>query len=143
MFRVPTYLAPSPIEGIGVFTPLPIAAGTLLWEITTGVDWEMTPAELDGFPEPYQTSLRRWCYENERGLFVLCGDNARFMNHSFAPNCDDSGELTVAVRDIAPGEELTCDYRSFDRPARTTGRVEFIEPILPGRTLNASPGADT
>jgi SET domain-containing protein len=42
------------------------------------------------------------------------------MNHSFDPNCDDgSGSYTVAIRDIAEGEELTCDYRLFDRDILT------------------------
>ncbi len=37
------------------------------------------------------------------------------MNHSDEPNCDDpDGPRTVTNRDIEPGEELTCDYRSFD-----------------------------
>ncbi|MCB1496704.1 MAG: SET domain-containing protein, partial [Bauldia sp.] len=48
-------------------------------------------------------------------VFVLCGDNARFMNHSSKPNADDIGDLTIACRDIAKGEEITCDYAKFDR----------------------------
>lgn len=57
---------------------------------------------------------------------VLCGDNARFMNHSFEPNCDDDGgEFTTAARDIEAGEELTCDYRRFDAPSARTGLEEW------------------
>ena len=37
------------------------------------------------------------------------------MNHSDAPNCDDVDDLTIAVVDIAEGEEITCDYAKFDR----------------------------
>jgi hypothetical protein len=53
------------------------------------------------------------------GLYVLCGDDARFLNHSENPNCFDfySGEeqdITVAERDIYLGEELTCNYALFD-----------------------------
>ena len=114
MFRVPTYLAWSSIHGVGVFTPAEIPAGTLIWEFTPGVDWRFTAQELASFPQPYQAKLRTWCYLEEPGYYVLCGDNARFMNHSFEPNCDDSGDRTVALRRIAPAEELTCDYRSFD-----------------------------
>jgi len=45
------------------------------------------------------------------------------MNHADAPNCDDSGDtFTVARRDIAAGEELTCDYRSFDEESRDGGQ---------------------
>lgn len=62
-----------------------------------------------------------YCYKSRiSGLYLLCGDHARHMNHSDAPNC---GELhtrfspeskTVALRDIASGEELTEDYASFE-----------------------------
>ena len=129
MFRVPTYLHESSIHGVGVFTPLPIARGTTIWEFTPRVDWELTPEELEQFPEPYRTRIRAFCYLDDRGIFVLCGDNARFMNHSAKPNCDDSGEVTITSRGIEPGEELTCDYRSFDVVAREEG----LEATLAGR----------
>ncbi len=35
MLRVRTYLAPSPIEGIGLFAAEPIPRGTLIWKPTT------------------------------------------------------------------------------------------------------------
>lgn len=114
MFRVPTYLARSSIHGMGVFTPFPIARGTVLWDYDEGVDWRLAPDELAAFPEPFQERLRHYCYQEKSGIYVLCGDNARYMNHSFEPNCDDRGEHTVALRDIAAFEELTCDYRDFD-----------------------------
>jgi SET domain-containing protein len=121
VFRVPTYVAPSGIAGMGVFTPHFIPAGTVLWVFTPGVDLVLAPEALNGIAEPLQTMLRTYCFETSRGEFVLCGDHARFMNHAFDPNCDDSGERTVALRDIQPGEELTCDYRQFDAESARTG----------------------
>ncbi len=42
------------------------------------------------------------------------GNEARFINHSCAPNCDaviDDARIWIeAIRDIAPGEELAYDY---------------------------------
>jgi SET domain-containing protein len=36
------------------------------------------------------------------------------MNHSDEPNCDFSQlEIAHALRDIAAGEEMTCDYNVF------------------------------
>jgi SET domain-containing protein len=125
MFKVPTYLAPSPIHGTGVYTAVPIPAGTIIWEFDPPVDWEIHPEGMRSIPEPFQSRLRHFSYLDERGVYVLCGDNARFMNHSAAPNCDDSGVATVAARDIAEGEELTCDYRSFDLESRGDGPVVF------------------
>lgn len=121
MFRIPTYVGRSEIHGFGVFTPDPIDAGTTIWDFTPGIDWEMTPEELEAFPEPYRSRLLTYSYKDERGIYVLCGDNARYMNHSDTPNCDDGGPVTVAARHIEAGEELTCDYRLFDVPSREAG----------------------
>lgn len=126
MFRVPTYLARSPIHGIGVFTPFPIDAGTLIWDFTPEVDLRLTAGELEEFPEPYLSRLRNYCYLEPSGLYVLCGDNARFMNHSADPSCDDQGTTTRAGRDIAAGEELTCDYRAFDMEATGDAAPEYL-----------------
>ena len=52
--------------------------------------------------------------------YILCSDDARFFNHSDTPNTESrevAGEdevITVAKRDIQPGEELTDDYRTFE-----------------------------
>lgn len=133
MFRVPTYLARSSIHGVGVYTPFPITRGTVLWDYDEGVDWRLTPEELAAFPEPYQERLRHYCYRDESGIYVLCGDNARYMNHSFEPNCDDRGEHTVALRDIAAFEELTCDYRDFDAES-TYDELSRLEEESPSRS---------
>ena len=122
MFRVPTYLSSSPLHGTGVFAGADIPAGTLVWEFTPQIDWRIAEADFARFPEPYRSLLRPYCYLEPDGMLVLCGDNARFMNHSFQPNCDDTGpHRTIALRDIAAGEELTCDYRSFDLESATDG----------------------
>ncbi len=122
MFLIPTYLGPSSIHGTGVFTARDLPAGTLIWEFTPGVDWEIAPDALAAFPEPYQTELRAWCYLDETGVYVLCGDTGKFMNHSFEPNCDDPPDrTTVTNRPIHAGEELTCDYRTFDHETAEKG----------------------
>jgi hypothetical protein len=122
MLRVPTYVAPSPIAGLGLFAATRLPAGCIVWEFTEGVDWRIGPTELALFPEPYQSRLRHYLYQEDSGIYVLCGDNAKYMNHSDTPNCDDpEGEHTVTNRVVRASEELTCDYRSFDLEARTMG----------------------
>jgi SET domain-containing protein len=133
MLRVPTFLAPSPIAGVGLFAATDLAAGTIIWEYTEGVDWRLSPEELTGFPEPYRSRLRHYVYEEDTGWFVLCGDNAKFMNHADTPNCDDpDGAFTVTNRLVRAGEELTCDYRSFDRDSRLNG-MPFADPEADGK----------
>lgn len=140
MLRVPTYLTQSQIHGVGVYTPERIKKGTVIWEFTPEIDWRLPPDLVDHFPEPYRATLRSYCYIERSGMLVLCGDNARFMNHSFEPNCDDSGLVfTVTRRDIEVGEELTCDYRLFDAESAETGLVDWLEvpPLQTKRAVNA------
>lgn len=121
MFNVPTVVAPSLIHGFGVFCAHPIPAGTVIWEFTPGLDLELTAEEVAAFPDHYRARIEMYSYINDEGIYILCGDQARFMNHSDTPNCDDTGEVTRAARDIRAGEELTCDYRTFDRTTRELG----------------------
>jgi len=129
MLRVPTYVAPSQIAGVGLFAAKKLPAGCVIWQFTEGVDWRITPEEFGLFPEPYRSRLRHYLYEEEAGTLVLCGDNAKFMNHNPDPNCDDTpDQYTVTKRAIRAGEELTCDYRAFDAESRLNG-VFFAEPL--------------
>jgi SET domain-containing protein len=112
MLLIPTYLADSPIHGIGLFTHGPIGAGAVIWRFHPRVDWRVSIDELQRFPPRFRDCLQTYCYLETSGILVFCSDNARFMNHAEEPNCDDAGnELILALRDIRPGEELTCDYR--------------------------------
>jgi len=114
MFLIPTRVQPSGIHGMGVFAAEEIPAGTLIWIFDEHVDWKMSARDLGRFPEPFQSRLREYCYRLPNGDYVYCGDNAKYMNHSVSPNCDDTGDRTVTLRRIRAGEELTCDYRAFD-----------------------------
>jgi uncharacterized protein len=130
MLRVPTYVAQSSIAGVGLYAATDLPSGFVIWEFSEGVDWRITPAELMLFPEPFQTKLRHYLYQEESGVYVLCGDNAKYMNHSDEPNCDDTGgEHTVTCRAIKAGEELTCDYRLFDLEAQTFGLSFNGQPV--------------
>ena len=127
MFRVPTYLSRSPIHGVGVSTPVFIPKGTVIWSFDPEVDWTLSSADIYHFPEAYQDKIRSYCYLDEDGSYILCGDNARFMNHSEDPNCDDwTSRSTIAHRDIEPHEELTCDYRAFDVESRGDGAEPYV-----------------
>jgi SET domain-containing protein len=114
MFLVPTYLANSSIHGLGVFTPVAIPAGTIVWELNPVIDWELTPAELDAMPEPFRSKVRAYSYLNVDGVYLLCGDNGKFMNHASSPNCYEDDIRTIAAVDIPANTELTCDYRAFE-----------------------------
>lgn len=121
MLMVKTRLGQSAIEGLGLFAEEDIPKGAVTWRFVPGFDQTYTPAQLAALPETAQLELARYTYLHTRtGKYVACLDNARFMNHSDAPNTagayngpDDEG-YDVATRDISKGEELTCDYALFD-----------------------------
>jgi uncharacterized protein len=122
MLLVKTRLGSSAIEGIGLFAAAAIPKGTVTWRFIAGFDQLFTAAQIDKLPEPARGELRRYVYLDERsGKYVFCLDNARFMNHSEKPNTEsvfpdgDHFGHDVATRDIAAGDELTCDYRDFDQ----------------------------
>jgi len=117
---VKTRLAASDIHGIGLFAAESISEGTVVWQSHPSVDLRLTEVQISGLPGPCREQIEKYSYrEKQTGLYVLCGDDARFFNHSARPNCVDvyGGEgqdLTLAARDIEEGEELTCDYALFD-----------------------------
>lgn len=114
MFLIPTYVGPSAIHGFGVFTAAPIAANTVIWQFVDGVDLRLSEADLLALPPHIRGPLKSYCYREASGAYVLCGDNAKFMNHSTRPSCDDDGVVTLVHKDLPAGTELTCDYRVFD-----------------------------
>ncbi len=144
MILVPTQVRPSAIHGMGLFTVEPIAKGTPFWRFHAGFDQVFArKTEIEGHPlirppgtfspiggegwESLPETTRRhlrwfgWV-SREDGSVILSGDHACFMNHSPAPNTglpEDATPpfTTVALRDIAAGEELTCDYHAFDADA--------------------------
>ena len=112
----------SAIHGNGVFAVAPIAAGERIIEYKGEL---RTHAEVDageaGDVESGHTFLftlnDEWVIDGTRK-----GNVARWINHSCAPNCEalivehEGGDrrrdkvVIEALRDIAPGEELTYNY---------------------------------
>ena len=119
MLLVPTTLKESAIHGIGLFAAEPIKKGTIIWRLDRPIDQFLDDVDLARISEAARQMMFKYSYlDPVLKKRVLCGDDARFMNHSESPNCDDrmdgEGGVTVAARDIAAGEELTCDYRKID-----------------------------
>ena len=117
MMIVPTYVGPSESEGVGIFASAPIRGGTPIWILEEKFDLLLAVAELAVLPELQRQFVERYGYPHmtRPGIIVLEFDNGRFMNHSDTPNTDfRNAEIAWAVRDIAEGEELTCNYSEFD-----------------------------
>lgn len=117
MMLIPTYVAPSDVEGVGVFASEPIKKGTLIWRYEPSFDRLVPAAWLDEQSATMQDFLRKYAYpaHDQPDMLVIEIDNGRFMNHTTAPNTDFKKVIEgYALRDIAPGEELLCNYSEFD-----------------------------
>ena len=121
MLLVQTRIGPSPIHGIGLFADEFIKKGTVVWRFNPTFDARFDESQLASLSEPARKQFFNYAYLNPRmQKYVLCFDDCRFINHSDEPNCLEvpSGGpeegLDIAARDIEKGEELTCDYGSFD-----------------------------
>jgi SET domain-containing protein len=116
MLTVITYIAPSAIEGVGVFTAEPIVKGQLISCFDYSFDRLIPRQDYENAPPFLKSLLDRYAFPHPENLDLIVYevDNSRFMNHSAVPNTDFSNFAAgVALRDIAAGEELTCDYNSF------------------------------
>lgn len=96
--------------GYGVVATKFIPKGTITW-VSDKLDREFTPDEIAALDPIYQDILGKYCFRDKLGNYILCWDNARYVNHSFNSNCLGTAyDFEVAIRDIQPGEEMTDDY---------------------------------
>lgn len=116
MYVVKTYLAPSPIQGVGVFAGEDVPKGKIVWEFTPEIDRILDQQTIDALPERCREHIKKHAFWSD-GKAYLCTDTGQFTNHSENPNVGSLPGATsheVALRDIRAGEEITSDYRTFD-----------------------------
>lgn len=102
---------PAGDKGWGSFAVEPIAAG----ETVAAFGGYIVPlAVLNTFSHDRQSRS----IQVDTDLYLVSGetpDSGDMLNHSCDPNCGLSGQLLlIAMRDIAPGEELCFDYAMCD-----------------------------
>ncbi|MFM7102426.1 MAG: SET domain-containing protein [Verrucomicrobiota bacterium] len=120
MILIPVRVAPSRIHGLGLFAVGPLPRGTPVWRWVPGFDQSFSAERFAALPAVAQAHLKWFAYvDRDSGCRILSGDHACFMNHDPSPNTglpagSAASGTTVALRDLAAGEELTCDYRAFD-----------------------------
>lgn|SRR5215813_8873975 len=123
MLLVRTLLKPSQIHGLGCFAAERISRGTVVWVFDERVDVRIPFSKLTSLPPPAERFFLRYGYVeiwNGEKIVTLCGDHAKHMNHADEPNVVEAGTArhdNIAARDIAPDEELTCNYYHFDLDA--------------------------
>ena len=114
MLLIEHYVDKSPIHGLGVFSSVWVKANTKIYEFDPLIDIVIKKEALNELPLHVQQRIQmRAEFYEDAGVFILGADGDSFMNHSDDPNLFNIGRETYALRDIEPGEELTCDYRSI------------------------------
>jgi uncharacterized protein len=109
-------IRPSPIHGCGAFATRRIRKGTRLIEYTGE---RLTPSVADArYDDDHSAHPHVLLFTVDRRTVIdagVGGNEARYFNHSCAPNCEavtEQGRVYLeALRTIAAGEELTYDYQ--------------------------------
>ncbi len=104
-----------------MFTLRACAAGARLWEpsLVTRRSAAEAAAHLAALRREAACTLLRQSFVTAEDDGCLCSnpdDDGRFMNHSARPNCAAGLRGGIALRPIAAGEELTCDYAGLASP---------------------------
>lgn len=114
-------LQPSTIEGVGVFAIKKIPKNTNPFKGCIMFGHMLVPEhDIDKLPKAISTYIKDMCVmENGHYTVPKVGLNALdvsfYINHSVTPNMStNDGGFFYAIRDIAEGEELTVDYRTYN-----------------------------
>jgi len=111
----------SQLHGLGVFATRRIRKGTRIIEY---LGERVSHAEADRRYESKDASdAHTFLFIVDRRTVIdagVYGNDARFVNHACAPNCESVIEnrrvFIDAIRTIQPGEELTYDYQIQREP---------------------------
>src|SRR5437016_5932336 len=102
MLTVKTYVAPAGARGLGLFAAEPIRAGETWWIYSLDFDRVISPAEVAALPPLQREFLSTYGTHEPDGSFYVCLDNARFANHSDAPNTSNIADAAgCVVRGVA------------------------------------------
>ena len=112
MLLVKHFISTSQIHNLGLFIGEPVMRDRKIWRFEPEFDVEIPAEMLARFGRSFRDVVLDCAeYFGDREVYRLGNDADIFMNHSDQPNLLDRGDTMVAARDIAAGEELTCDYR--------------------------------
>jgi uncharacterized protein len=113
---VKTQIGLSDVHGIGLFAAQFIAKGTVTWRYHPDFDTSYEESDMLKMSDAAREQFLKYAYyDKDLGMYILCSDDQRFINHDAAsPNVISTPHQDVAARDILPGEELLCDYNCYD-----------------------------
>lgn len=112
-------LAPSKIQGIGVFAIRDIPRGT---KLSNYKKYCLTEEEFDKLlPEVRNEILDKICFEDDLCFNTAYANFQAYMNHSDNPNSDG----VYALQDIKKDEEITENYRHLNKTIHPLSAKHF------------------
>jgi SET domain-containing protein len=122
MLTIKTYITQSNIHGLGLFAGEDIKKGVITWKFHPILDIRMSQEQFNQLPQHVRDFVSEFgSLSLISNMYILSADNTRFTNHSDQPNLDtiimdnEPEAVGIANCDIALGEEMTINYKSFDR----------------------------
>ncbi len=108
----------SSVHGKGIFAREAIAAGTRVWEVDESMHFCDRAALMALGRTKLRFALHGGYLHKPSGKFLWYQDGMQYMNHAFTPAANVGlgvwpplkEDHTIALRDIAAGEELFEDY---------------------------------
>lgn len=105
----------NPTVGHGVFATAPIPAGTIVY-VEDRLEIRIPEDDALLHDPAYGPVIDRYAHRDAAGGYVISWDYAKYVNHCCHANTLSTGwGFEIAVRDIAPGEEITDEYALFCR----------------------------
>jgi hypothetical protein len=116
MMTIETVVKEADGKGLGLFAVSPIKKGDIVWQYDEDFCKTFTQEQVEKMAAVQKAFVEKYAYvvPGNEGVWELDLDNGRFMNHSDEPNTAYDEQKGWAKCNISAGEEITCDYRSFD-----------------------------
>lgn len=115
MLLVRVYVAPSTIDGMGLFAAEFIKKGTIVRVTSSHLEKVITRAHFLNLHPATQEYVNKYAWNDEQGDFHMEFGPELFTNHSTDSNLklEPNSDSHIAVRDIEADEEITDDYREY------------------------------
>lgn len=110
------YVAPSQIEGLGLFTNEHLTKNRILWTFNPIFDITFTPEQVSSLPYIVKQYIKKYGWlDIDDNTWHISIDGDKYTNHSDTPNTymDTNGNICAKI-DIPKGSEITSNYGEFD-----------------------------
>jgi SET domain-containing protein len=113
LFKTEVKVATDPKMGLGLFATEFIPKDSIVWKFEEGVDIKISIDKVKQMPDAQQEYFNKYAWIEDNYYYSSC-DLSNFLNHSYTPNLDNTKDVTTALKNIEPGEELFTNYAEFD-----------------------------